>query len=138
MKLAGHLLLATLALCCLRALAQDSPLISQNPGTNDLQAREFRIAPPAKTDEPWRIIPKSDKDSILLINPEMDRKGMAVSPDGPLAADTLCYSIRSYVVKRDSKHSDSVHPAGYSTCVPAARYRLKTADAVGHAVSLSR
>jgi hypothetical protein len=138
MKLAGHLLPATLVLCSLPALAQDSPLISENPSTKDLQAPEFRTAPPAKPHEPWRIIPKSDKDRILLINPEMDRKGMAVSPDGPLAVDTLCYSIRSYVVKRDAKHSDSVHPAGYSTCVPAARYRLKTADALSDAVSLSR
>jgi hypothetical protein len=138
MKIAGHLLLAAIALCCLPALAQDSPLISENPSTKGVQAPESRTAPPAKPDEPWRIIPKSDKDSILLINPEMDRKGMAVSPNGPLAADTLCYSIRSYVVKRDSKHSDSVHPAGYSTCVPAARYRLKTADAVSDAVSLTK
>ena len=138
MKLSGHLLLATVALCCLPALAQDSPLISENPSTKGLQAPAFRTAPSAKPDEHWRIIPKSDKDRILLMNPETDRKGMAVSPDGPLAADTLCYSIRSYLVKRDSKHSDSVHPAGYSTCVPAARYRLKTADAVSDSVSLSR
>jgi hypothetical protein len=42
-----------------------------------------------------------------------------------LGDDTLCYKIRSYVVARDSKDSDSVHPVGYSTCQPASRYRLK-------------
>ena len=138
MKLSGHLLLATVALCCLPALAQDSPLISENPSTNGLQAPEFRTAPPAKPDEPWRIIPKSGKDRTFLITPEMDRKGIVVSPDGPLAADMMCLSIRSYVVKRDSKNSDSVHPAGYSTCVPARRFRLKTADAVSDGLTLSR
>ena len=129
MKLAGHLLLATLALCCLPALAQDSPLINQSPSTRAMQAPEFRTAPPAKPDEPWRIIPKSDKDRTFLITPEMDRNGIVALPGGPLAADVTCLSIRSYVVKRDSKNSDSVHPAGYSTCVPASRFRVKTADA---------
>jgi hypothetical protein len=136
MKLAGHLLLATVALCCLPALAQDSPLINQGPSTKDMQAPEFRTTPPAKPDEPWRIIPKSDKDRTFLITPEMDRKGIAW-PDGPLAADVTCLSIRSYVVKRDSKNSDSVHPAGYSTCVPASRFRVKTVDA-GESLSLRK
>src|SRR5256885_9557276 len=103
MKLSGHLLLATVALCCLPALAQDSPLISENPSTKGLQAPEFRTAPLAKPDEPWRIIPKSDKDRTFLITPAMDRKGIVVSPDGPLAADMMCLSIRSYVVKRDRR-----------------------------------
>jgi len=40
--------------------------------------------------------------------------------------DSYCLKIRSYVVARDSKNSDSVHPAGYTTCVPANRFRLKT------------
>ena len=133
--LTGHLLLATVALCCLPALSQDSPLISENPGAKALQAPEFRTAPAAKPDEPWRIIPKSDKDRTFLITPEMDLKG--VTPDGPLATDFTCLSIRSYVVKRDSKNSDSVHPAGYSTCVPAKRFSLKTADA-RETVSLTR
>jgi len=43
-----------------------------------------------------------------------------------LDADTTCYTIRTYVVARDSKNSDSTHPAGYSTCQPSAQYQLKT------------
>ena len=38
------------------------------------------------------------------------------------------YKIRSYVVARDSKDSDSTHPVSYSTCQPAKRYGLKTTD----------
>lgn len=35
-----------------------------------------------------------------------------------------CYAIRSYVVVRDTLHSDSTHAGGYSTCVAAARIRM--------------
>lgn len=48
-----------------------------------------------------------------------------------------CYSIRSYVVARDSKGSDATHLVGYSTCRPANRYRVwKTAQP--NAVQLTR
>jgi hypothetical protein len=43
-----------------------------------------------------------------------------------LDADVTCYTIRTYVVARDSKDSDATHPAGYSTCQPSAQYQLKT------------
>ena len=59
------------------------------------------------------------------------RWGSQIDPivlDGQAGADTVCYKIRSYVVARDSKNSDSVHPVGYSTCQPASRYRLKKVD----------
>lgn len=42
--------------------------------------------------------------------------------------DSYCLNIRSYVVARDSKNSDSVHLVGSTTCVPASRFRLRTAD----------
>lgn len=51
---------------------------------------------------------------------------MMVMSDKRPIDDTVCYKIRSYVVARDSKHSDSVHPVGYSTCHPATKYRLRT------------
>lgn len=50
---------------------------------------------------------------------------MIVVSEGQLGDDTVCYKIRSYVVARDDKDSDSVHPVGYSTCQPASRYRLR-------------
>ena len=42
-------------------------------------------------------------------------------------ADTYCLKIRSYQMARDSKNSDSTHLVGYSTCLPASKYRLRTA-----------
>lgn len=54
-----------------------------------------------------------------------------VSHDGEFAElpdDPVCYSIRSYVVARDCKDSDSTHPVSESTCQPAPRYGLRTSD----------
>jgi hypothetical protein len=54
-----------------------------------------------------------------------------VSPDGKVMAwgvDETCYSIRSYVVARDNKDSDAVHPVSESTCQPASRYGVHTAE----------
>ena len=47
-------------------------------------------------------------------------------PSNASESDATCYTIRTYVVARDSKDSDSTHPAGYSTCQPSAQYQLKT------------
>ena len=44
----------------------------------------------------------------------------------PLDTDATCFTMRSYVVARDSKDSDSTHSTGYSTCQPASNYRVKT------------
>lgn len=124
----GRLLLAAVILCTLTAFAQDhSPTFADSPQKTQ-PTLNFRTPATSTPDEPWRIIPKSDKDkSFTLTTPEMGG-ALGVSPAGPLATDVTCLAIRSYRVKRDSKDSDSVHPAGYTTCVPAARFRLKTAD----------
>jgi hypothetical protein len=43
-----------------------------------------------------------------------------------------CYSIRSYLMARDSKDSDSTHLVSTSTCQPAQRYTVKTTDLGPH------
>ena len=50
-------------------------------------------------------------------------------PDGEYTTDSICYAIRSYVVARDDKDSDSTHPVDSSTCQPASHYRVKKAQA---------
>jgi hypothetical protein len=124
-------LLVALCLCSMAAFAQDHSLLSGDADRNAQQVPDFRTPPASTQSEPWRILPKSDSDkdkNLILMTPELGPKGIALTPGGPLAPETMCYSIRSYVVARDHKHSDSVHPVGYTTCVPASRYRLKTAD----------
>ena len=125
-----RLLLVALWFCSLPAFSQDHSLIAENAGSNVQRIPDLRTPPAATPSEPWRILPKpdSDRNQGFLITPDPGPEGMIVSPDGPLAVGTTCYNIRSYVVSRDSKDSDSVHPVGYSTCIPANRYRLKTAN----------
>lgn len=111
-------LLATLLLLFpLAAFAQDQ----QGP-LNFKPATPFAVGEPTRPtpSDPWRIIPKAD----------------LYETDKSKVADTTCYAIRSYVVARDDKDSDSTHFVRYSTCQPASRYRLKTAQVEGSAVKL--
>lgn len=103
--------------------------------------------------EPWKFIPNQPADALAernagdrlqidkfrvfrsksdtrtpLLGPDADA-GMFISGiDGQLGSGATCYKIRSYVVARDSKNSDSTHPVSYSTCQPAARYQLRTTE----------
>ena len=120
-----HPLTVPLLLCCLSAFAQDHQ--PQNPTPS----------------EPGRIIPNQPADvgsgQQLLSHMQVDQfrfdRKVKAKPDqvvsvldGQPDTDTICYSIRSYVVARDAKDSDSTHPAGYSTCRPASHYHVRTAE----------
>ena len=132
----GRFLLTAIFLCSLPALAQQQLLTGKiDKGQS---APDFRSPTAATPSEPWRIIPKNDKDKgIVVHSDDIGPNGIPVAAGGRLEAETLCYSIRAYVVARDSKHSDSTHPVGYSTCQRASRYRLKTAEG-SDAVLLTR
>ncbi len=41
--------------------------------------------------------------------------------------EATCYALRTYRVARVSPESDTVRPAGYSTCQRATRFQLRTA-----------
>jgi hypothetical protein len=46
-----------------------------------------------------------------------------------------CYTIQSFLVKRESPHSDAITPAGYSTCAPASKYGVRVTGGSGKAPS---
>jgi|SRR5271166_4841666 len=85
--------------------------------------------------EPWRIIPVPKPDlcetgngkASVLFADKFKAPVSDLFPDAQLSTDATCYAIRSYVVARDDKDSDSTHFVSYSTCQPASRYRLKAA-----------
>lgn len=103
------------------------------------QWSHYNSATPA---EPWRIFPDSPPtlasgqtrlDQIPADQPNLDLRARQLleSQLDKLALDTqgpTCYAIRTYVVARDSKDSDSTHPVSYSTCQPTQRYQLKTTE----------
>jgi hypothetical protein len=111
---------------------------------------DLNSATAATLEKPWKIVPNQPADGTaakdplnrlqidkfkvfraktesrtLLVGPEADA-GMFLT--GMEGRDGTCYAIRSYVVARDSKDSDSTHPVSYSTCQPAKRYSLRTTD----------
>jgi len=115
---------------------------SSNSGSNPQHA-PYAITP----SEPWRILPSdpsrqlspNDQRNQLqtylsetlkgqhqgILEPPNVNSDFIASPGGGML-ESYCLKIRSYVVARDSKDSDSTHFVGYSTCQPASRYRLET------------
>jgi hypothetical protein len=140
-------LLVVLFLCSLPAFAQDQQLIAtQNPDTADALAANHDSATPS---DPWRIMPDRSSDftspmdrmridQYVLDQSKSDfrtgrsneakRRTLVMGLGGPLDTDATCFTMRSYVVARDSKDSDSTHPTGYSTCQPASKYRVRTTE----------
>jgi len=67
-------------------------------------------------------------EEITILGQPAKRRDLTLSrPD-----DEICYTLRTYVVARDDKESDSTHRVSSSTCQPGSRYRLKTADTEGN------
>jgi hypothetical protein len=150
----ARLLAAALVLCALPAIAQDQqPQIKQGmlPQGNWFFDLPW-FYPEATPSEPWRIIRNRPADlgsrqnaldptrldqyrlDQIKGNPHVRRFKLdppsetLVVNSNALDADNTCYAIRSYVVARDSKDSDSTHPAGYSTCRPSNRYQVRSAE----------
>jgi hypothetical protein len=140
-----RLVLAALLGCSLPAFAQDQQLLAlQNPDKVAASATNHDSPTPS---EPWRIMPNrsfnSSSDSMdrmrvdqyVLDQSKRDFRGgrsneaerLTLVMDFSASLDTAatCFTMRSYVVARDSKDSDSTHPTGYSTCQPASKYRVK-------------
>jgi hypothetical protein len=139
----ARILIAALLFFSLPAFTQD-----QNSGAQLPTMGTYSFAPDmaaATSTEPWRIIPNPNSnpeptDHMRVDQFRFDRgrgtdhsnsgaktRTLVLGLDG-LDADTTCYKIRSYVVARDSKDSDSTHMTGYSTCQPASKYRVKTTE----------
>jgi hypothetical protein len=53
--------------------------------------------------------------------------------DSARDGNVTCYTIRNYMVKRESRHSDAVTPAGYSTCAASSKYGVKAVEESGKA-----
>jgi hypothetical protein len=134
-------LLSVLLLCSLPALTQDQRPVE--PGGMARGNRFFALSSgtAATPQEPWRIVPSNPADFSsgrnLLEPMRLDQYRLDRIKSDPhirhlqldaLDADTSCFTIRSYVVARDSKDSDSTHPAGYSTCLPSNRYQVRNAE----------
>ena len=149
----ARLLVAAVVVCSALAFAQKKTDSLATPAPAAEASKSAEITP----SEPWTLFPNQPADASagrtpldrLRIDQSIDQyKVFQLKGDGQarilnlesdagvllsglnerLEDGTTCYAIRSYVVARDNKDSDSTHPAGYSTCRPASRYHLRTAE----------
>jgi len=144
----------TLIRLCVAALVACSTLAFAQTETDSVAVSdEVSASQPATaaSSEPWKFIPNeladasSGKDPLnrlqidkykvfrsntntrtLPLGPGADASMVLSGMGGDLDGVTTCLKIRSYVMARDSKDSDSTHPVGYSTCQPASKYRVRT------------
>lgn len=145
------LLASALVLCTSAMFAQGQA----NPDQSPVVQPTTQVT--SSNGEPWRIIPKvaqepsdagvraehehslnildsnapllrSDLNSPLLTAPARSDEARSDEQRAEMARQRICYSIRSYLMARDSKDSDSTHLVGVSTCQPAQQYGLKTTD----------
>ena len=153
----ARLLAGAFLVCSAPTLAQNQPSLA-TPATANLAPDAGIVtgfAPccvATMSAEPWRIIPKppianaetnpvyrlpandsetfhfNDDGLVRLLRPDPDARTFNSILEPQSNAETTCLSIRSYLVARDSKDSDSTHPTGYSTCQPSDRYRLKSTE----------
>lgn len=147
----------TLARLLVATLVASSSLAFSQTKTDSLavadQASATSKPPAVRASEPWEFIPNQLADAgsgndplnrlqidkykalrsntnshTLLVSPEADAGMILSGLDGDPDGVATCLKIRSYVVARDSKDSDSTHPVSYSTCQPSKRYSLRTTD----------
>lgn len=100
--------------------------IPSQPGNAHLFDPLAAASSPDPLREQLHILNSAGGPLTSLSGPEYPRHEFIFTPGGQLVSDTTCFAIRSYVVARDSKDSDSTHLVHYSTCQPASRYRLRT------------
>jgi hypothetical protein len=76
-----------------------------------------------------QILNELNKDNYHILPPATKpQENLRVNTENGLWPDSTCYTMRSYVVARDDRGSDSTHPVSYSTCQPGSRYGLKTTE----------
>jgi hypothetical protein len=67
-------------------------------------------------------LPKMRRFAVPFV---MARRGQRVPAEDE---DNVCYTVRSYLVARESRDSDVTLPVGYRTCTPSSKFGVKRAD----------
>ena len=80
-----------------------------------------RQASSSRFDRASGIVRPDDLSEGLRDPAVRERLRRELAEDG----DVTCYTMQSYLVKRQSRHSDAVDAVGYSTCLAASKYGVK-------------
>lgn len=106
-----------------------SALAQQKPAPDEAQKKQFSLFP----EHPNFPFPDGKAVSPFRFNEPLQ----FAAASKKLLEDATCYVISSYLVARDEKNSDSTHLVGHSTCQPANRYGLKSAEMQAGAAGLT-
>jgi hypothetical protein len=120
-----YLLAAVVLIVCLSSLAQ-SPKEKVSPVPSPAVAPADAKTPDPKADQDQNLT-NQVRDLLSQVTP-LDLNSdhaILISPEG---LDGACFTIRSYVVARDSKDSEATHLVHTSTCQPASRYHFRSAE----------
>ncbi len=83
----------------------------------------------SKPQDNGKPTPKSD-----YIRPWTNITDSAIPAEGVLSAqstsENLCYALNTYIMARETKHSDATHLVAHRTCTPANRFQMKSAIVV--------
>ena len=98
----------------------------------DALAQQQSNAPPLNIDkagiQKWVVRggqakwPRVDSDRVILSPEDSDSSILSLGD-----RESSCVYMRTYRVKREARDSDITRPAGYTTCVPVARFVVKSA-----------
>jgi hypothetical protein len=112
------------------------PLLLAFATLGALADAQTRPAPRQNDDGDVVEVPRPPADSPEVIRPGPGVDAL-ISPDSQglyspreSSRETVCFTMRSYLVARESRNSDSTHLVGYSTCHPAAGLELRSTDRV--------
>ncbi len=96
------------------------------PSGDQSQAAPNSVAPSVKSDllnsAETSPIGKFHPASQSLRNFDLHNLGSIHIEEG---RDNVCYTMRSYIVARENRDSDSTELVGYSTCQPSSKYELR-------------
>jgi hypothetical protein len=116
-----------------QSVPERTPAISQSSDSGQLRTAAdsdlLSLHPILESDSPNALDRIVGEDySIRPTQFSIPRK-FITNMDSP-QADAVCLKMRVYKVARDGPNTDSIHPAGYTTCSPAARFVTHTIDGV--------
>jgi hypothetical protein len=96
-----------------------------------LASDQPRKVSPSRFDSVSGIVHPDDLGQALADRAVRERLRRDLAEDG----DVTCYTVQSYLVKRQSRDPDAVEAVGYSTCQRASKYGVKRAGETDKAAS---
>jgi hypothetical protein len=75
----------------------------------------------------------SDISSSGIVRPFSLASGDRSRADSERDGDLTCFTMHTFLVKRESPHSDVTEPAGQSTCLAGSRYNVRKVEESGKA-----